>query len=192
VYALDTITFKSNGQIIINNETFIRYIAATLVCSELSDVIGHIETVIPVSQPGLPSLQSLSMSAAVGTHFEKDSPGYEMMKGLPMTPLLFPQYLIPGDILYIDEPHGSTIVKVVQVHGGQYATALEIRNADDIAHQDLTYRRRYKQFQLELHMIVYDLGIERFEEDRIDNGHFIDDISNVFIIHKERPPAPPP
>jgi hypothetical protein len=112
-----------------------------------------------------------------------------------MTPLLFPQYLAVGDILYINEPHGSTIVRVYNFHDGLYATEIEMENSrpgtvEGLKHEDVSDRLRYKQFQPVMQAIEYDLEMDPIEGYHIDNTYFIQDFSNVFIIHKQVPPTP--
>jgi hypothetical protein len=161
-----------------------------MVHTKLSVVYPDLDSTLDIKPTE--NLQSISVRQAVGTHFEKDSPGYEMMKSIPMTPLLFPQYLLPGDILYIHEPPGSTIVKVVRFEDEQHATEIEMRNSrpgrpDHPTIDDQLHRRRYKQFQPVVQTIVYDLGTDHDTEDT----YFTEDLSNAFIIHKQVPPTPP-
>ena len=189
--SLGIIDFKENGQINIDKESFLNYITVMMVGSKLSGIYFDLDTKVEVDK--IPdSLQSISIRQAVGTHFEKGSPGYEMMKSIPMTPLLFPQYLAVGDILYINEPHGSTIVRVYNFYDGRYATEIEMENSrpgifGDLKHEDVYDRRRYKQFQPVMQAIEYDLEMDPIEGYHIDNTYFIQDFSNVFIIHKQTP-----
>jgi hypothetical protein len=126
-----------------------------------------------ISDLSMYSLSEISIKAMSGFFLEKDSTSYDILKKIPHTPILFPQFLDKGDILGVYSELGCTLVYFQDYfHDTEDALPEQIEQGSRQGPELVAENRRRGRFSMKSRRIRYKLHED--DDDILTLTNFID------------------